>query len=166
METTQRNERRRDRHVRRLSQRALREAGTPTNVGRALGKAQSTISHESTTRTNPTIQAALELLIRLRQHPDVDPTALRLAMDEALDLEDLTLADDETLIARGLWLMPEENRSDALEDDASYLDPHTHAEALRRHSRIAAELAAILDELAYREIDLHQLYFESRAAAA
>lgn len=166
MDRTRGIERRREQHARRLSQTALREAGTATEVGRALGKARSTICHEASTRTNATLQAAVDLMIRLRQHPGVDPAAVRRVLDEACDLEDLTAADDETLIDRGIYLMDAENETCRAEAVASLIGPEAHAEALRVHGWKAIELAQILTELGYRDIDLHAEYRARRAQGA
>lgn len=162
--TTKRREHRRSRHATRLARESIAHAGTPTNVGKALDRATSTVCHEAKDRENPVLRDAFALLVRLNAHPDVSGRAFAERVTEAVDLAEITEADTDTLIARGLWLMPEENASDSVEDNASYLDPHTHAEALRKHASIASELAAILDELDYRGVNLHALYASKVAA--
>lgn len=165
METTRATERRRERHTRRLSQRALREAGHPKDVGAALGKARTTICHETSTRTNQIVQAAADLMIRMRQHPKVDAKAVRRALDEACDLEDLTAADDKTLVARGLYLIDREDTLEARENAAAKTGV-SYWDALGAEGWCQIELMQIGIELEYRGIDLLELHAERARAAA
>lgn len=165
MDSTKRRERRRDRHVRRLAQTAIREAGTPTKVGDALGVAPSTACHWTGMRTCPELRDALTLMIRMRQHPDVDWRAVRRAMDEAFDLEDLTAADDETLVARGLYLLEREDELEAAENRAAKTGVR-YWDACRDEGWCQIELAQIGVELGYRGIDLLAVHRARSGAAA
>lgn len=165
METTRRTEHRRERHATRLARRSIGEAGGPTKVGKALGRSTSATCHDAKDREHPDLRAAFDLLVRLNAHPEVSGRAFAEAVQEAVELAEIVHAEDGVLIERGVWLLEEENARDAREDSDSLLGPAAHAEALRRHASVAAELASILDELAFRGIDLHQQYAQRRNAA-
>lgn len=162
--TVRQQETRRQRHTAQLAQRAIREAGTPTRVGHAIGRSLSTASHYATDKVHPEFRDAFTVLLNLSQHPGVSGRAYAEAVSEAVELDEIVPAEAETLVARGLYLLEEENRRDSVEDDASMVSPPEHAAALRAHRDAASELAAILDELWFREIDLHALYRARRNA--
>lgn len=166
METTRRRERRRTDHARRISMAAMREAGSPADVGRALGKSPSTVRHERTSRTNPVIEAACDMLMRLRQMPGCDPAAIRRRLDEAMDLEDLTAADDETLIERGIYLIDHEDEVQAEENSACRMGGDGYWEACRKTGVLHTELSLIGIELAERGVDLLDTYRGRKAGRA
>lgn len=157
MEKTRQRLARSKRHSEQLARRALKEAGTRRAVSRALGRSESTISHEVTDRFHPDLAKAFTVLLNLIGYPGVDGRAFAEACAEAVELSGIILADDEVLIDRGLFLLEAENRIGYAEDIAS-LSGHGHAEALRKVASASAELASIIDEMAYRNVDLHEEY--------
>ena len=161
MEETRKRQRRVERHARRLAQESLAAAGSRTNVGKALGRSRSTISHEVTTRGHPVLEEAFGVLLNLLAHPGVCGRAFVDRAAEALELNDILDADTETLVARGLWLVEHENHFDALEDLASIKTAAEHMEACARHGAALLELRAIEAELLTPErgrLDLLALY--------
>lgn len=156
---------RRVRHAEQLARRSLKEAGSRRDVAGALGRSESTVSHEVTDRSHPTLTAAFDVFLQLNQYPGVSGRAFAEAAMEAVELRDIIEAETEVLVERGLYLMDAENNSDAVEDRASMVGPLEHAEALRVHASKAMYLAMILDALRYRNIDLHALYREQGAAS-
>lgn len=158
MEAVRQTERRRDRHARRLNQDAIRGAGSPTKVGRALDVSRTAVCHWTSDRVNPALREAFGVLLRLDAHPEVSGRAFAEAVSEAVELSEVVHAADEVLVARGVYLMVEENRSCQAEDEASLIGPEAHSAALRKHGNHALELAGIIDELLFRRIDLHAEY--------
>lgn len=167
METMRRKERRRDRHATRLAQRAIREAGTPTKVGEALGVTRSAACHwgrENGDRTHPALRDAFAVLVRLDAHPEVDGRAFVQAASDAVELSELVHAEDGTLIARGLCLLEKEDHAQAVENTAArtcigYWD------ACEATGNLHVELAQIGRELEARGIDLCTRY-RDRAVSA
>lgn len=166
MDTTRRRERRRTRHSTKLARRSIGEAGSPTQVGKALDRSPSTVCHEAKDREHPALRDAFAVLVRLDAYPGVSGRAFVEACAEAVELSEIVHAEDATLIERGVWLLDEENRRDGEEDSDALVGPERHAEALRRWVSIASELAAILDELVFRGIDLHAEYRAARMEVA
>jgi hypothetical protein len=158
MDTTRSLKHWRDRYSSGLAKRALSDAGPRVHVARILGRAESTIRNECTTRENNAIRSALDIVLRLVVGAGASARAFAEAVLEAVDVGELLLAETETLIARGLYLLPEENRRDALEDDMSLVGAALHADALRAHRDAAGELASIIDVLLLRGVDLHAEY--------
>ena len=169
LETMEKMRKRRDRtrrHAKRLARRAVREAGTRRDVARALGKSESTVSHEVTDRFDVDLARAFEKMILLDGHPGVDARAFSLACTEAFELAPIVLTNTGRLIERGLYLMSWENVAGQREDDAS-ITRKGHPEWLRRVADASLNLAMIIDELETPErglISLHELY-EERASA-
>lgn len=163
METTKRRYRT-TRHAERLARRSLADAGSRRRVAQALGRSESTISHEVTDRSHPTIRAAFELLLSLDGEPGVNAVAFAEAAAEVVELSEVVNAASETLIERGIHLLGQENELGFREDMAA-LTGDGHAEALRRVARASAALARIIDELELRDIDLHALYRAREVAA-
>lgn len=147
------------RHAERLAKRSLREAGTRRAVARAVGRPESTVRHETTSRANPELAKALELTIVLNGHPGTSGRPIVEAMLEAVELSDIVTAEDATLVERGLYLLDHEDQLEASENRAARAGASArYADALRSEASVQMELAAIIDELAYRRIDLLELY--------
>lgn len=149
------------RHLERRSRHAIRWAGPRTAVAKALGKSLSAVSHEANDRANPDV---LVLLKALTECTETTARSFAEAVAEVVELREIIEARDAVLIERGLYLMDRENESCAHEDRAALLGVTEHAESLRRHGSDVLELASILDELAFRGVDLHALY-RAKAAA-
>lgn len=148
------------RHSIRLAQEALRGAGTRRDVARALGRSESTVSHECTTRAHPELARAFEVAILLNGHRGTSARALLESMAEAIELSEIATAETETLVERGLFLMDKEDRLEAAENLAAKSGVD-YARALRAEASAQNELAAIIDELATPErgsIDLLVVY--------
>lgn len=153
------------RHGERLARYSLAAAGRRSDVARALEKSLSTISHEVSDRCNPDLAKAFTVFLSLATRPGTSAAAFAQAVLEAQELVDVISAETETLIERGLFLLEEENRRDAVEDIASLRGSREHAEALRAHGAVVLELPGIIDELLLRNVDLHEVY-RARGAAA
>jgi hypothetical protein len=145
------------RHAQRLGRTAIRDAGTRTDVARALGRSRSTVSHEATTRSHPELAKALEITILLNGSRGTSARALSEAMAEAVELSDIVTAEDATLITRGCYLLDREDLLEANENRAAKTGAG-YSEALRAEASAQMELAAILDELDYRGVDLLALH--------
>lgn len=160
MEAIRKKERRRDRHGMRLARRVIKDAGSPTKVGEALGVTRSAASHwgrDEGDRVHPALRDAYAVLLRLDEHPDVDARAFVRAAAEAVDLSELVHAEDETLIARGFYLLDREDSTQAAENTAArtcvgYLD------ACEATGHLHIELAQIGRECEARGFDLCALY--------
>lgn len=151
-------------HATRLAQRAIREAGTRRDVAVALGRSQSTVSHETTSRAHPELVKALEAVMLLNRGRATTARALIEGLDEALELRDIILEDAARLIARGRVLVEKVNQRDAHADTAALLGDAEHAEALRSLGSACFELAAIEDELRTSERGGISLLAEYRRA--
>lgn len=164
METTRRTEDRKTRHAKRLARRSIGAAGTPTNVGKALERARSTVSHEGTDREHPALRDAFAVLLRLDAYPEVSGRAFAEAVSEAVELSEIVHADDETLIARGLWLLDGEDPAQGRENTAARLGLG-YWDACEATGQLHVELAQIGRECELRGIDLLKLQRERTAAA-
>lgn len=153
----------RKRHARRLAMEALDRAGSRTAVARALGVARATISHECTSRPNRTLEGFFDLFLNVNACPDAAARAIADAVNEALEVRDIISADTETLVERGVYLVEQENRLDALEDTASLRSTLSHAAAGKTHASALFELAAIEHELLVRRVDLLAVYRERQS---
>lgn len=144
------------RHSLRLAQQSIAYAGTRTDVARALGRDRSTVSHECTTRSHPVLAAAFDLFLGLVDSPGVSGRAFAEAAAEAVELREVVAEETAKLVERGLFLLDDLGRRLAGVYRQSLLGPLPHAESLRPLASVASELAAYLDELSLREVDLHQ----------
>jgi hypothetical protein len=153
MEKTRRRLDRARRHAERLSQEALKGAGSRRAAGQALGRSESTVSHECTSRAHPAIAEVMSMLIMLNGFPGTTGRAIRNAVVEAQELHDIVHADDETLIARGLYLLAKEDLLESAENGAAKARTG-YSEALRAEGHAQIELAAVMDELEYRGLCL------------
>lgn len=153
----------RKRHARRLAMEALDRAGSRTAVAGALGVARTTISHECTSRPNRTLEAFFDLFLNVNTCPDTTARAIADAVNEALEVRELMGADTATLIERGVYLVEQENRLDAIEDTASLRSTTSHAAAGKAHGSALFELAAIEHELLARRVDLLAVYRERQS---
>lgn len=159
--------RRAESHAKRLAHRSLRSAGQPKDVGRALGKSRSTIAHEITSRFNPELKRAYEMTILLNGHPGTNGRAVAEAMLEASELTDIVMAETETLVSRGLFLLDQEDLKEGAENRAAKAGVD-YSDALRAEASVQMELAAIIDELRTHErgsIDLLAVYRRTRRDA-
>lgn len=150
MEQTRRLVRRMDRHADRLARHALAEAGPRNRVALALGKSESTISHEVTDRVNPELRDAFRIFLNLNGHPGVSGRAFADAVNEAIELSEIVLADTDTLLARGVHLLSQKAGLVIGEIEASHTGDG-HSAVLRKLGSVLLELAAITDELATPE---------------
>lgn len=157
MENTKKRMARAQRHAERLGRAAVRDAGSRTDVARALGRSRSTVSHEATTRSHPELKRALEIAVLLNGGRGTSARPLAEAMAEAVELSDIVTAEDATLITRGCYLLDREDLLEADENRAAKTGVG-YAEALRAEASAQFELAQIIDELAYRKIDLLALH--------
>ncbi len=142
----------------------MRDSGRRTDVAAALDRSLSRVSHEATKQVNPVLRDALGMLLGLIDGEGCSPYAFAEVVSEIIELRDITEAETDTLIVRGLRLLEWENQIGLTEDLAS-LTGHGHADALRRVAMASNELAAILDELELRGVDLHEL-FRAQAVAS
>lgn len=190
MDKTKKRLMRAKRHAVRLSQYALAGAGGRRAVARALGRNESTVSHQCTSRASPELlefftalltddRAAVSggrtfrvfceafgLWMRLMGSDAVSGRAFAEACLEAVELREIVMADDEVLLERGLYLLEQEDVVDSLEDIATKRSTKSHAASLRTHASVAAELATIEDELLARHVDLLAVYRERARRAA
>lgn len=164
METTRKRERRRARHVLSLSRRAIREAGTPSHIGEAVGVTRSAASHWTSDRVNPVLRDAFALLIRLDAHPGLSGRAFAEAVAEVVELSEIVHVSDAVLIERGVYLLGWITEAGRRERVAG-LRRRGHADELRRVASAAAELAQIMDEATARGMDLY-VRFDARELAA
>jgi hypothetical protein len=125
-------------------------------VAAALGKSLSAISHEVTTRCNPTFARAFALYLAL-DAPNTSGRAFAEAVQEARELRDLITAETATIIARGIFLLDREDELEGAEN-RSAKGGRGYAEALRAEGWAQIELAGIIDELEHRAVDLLGLY--------
>lgn len=153
MEKTRKRLGRTERHARRLARRSLREAGPLADLSRATGRAVGTLGHDITDRMHPDLVRAYRILLNLNGHPGVNGRPFAECVTEAVELSDIVVAEDATLLARGLHLLDREDQLEALENAAAKSGVG-YAEALRAEASAQMELAAIIDELTYRGIDL------------
>lgn len=151
MDKTKKRLDRAKRHARRLAMQAIDGAGTRRDVAEAIGRDESTVSHEATSRANPVLHEALAMELMLDAHPATTGESIRRAFYEARELHPILLADDETLIDRAMYLIVQE---DCLERDENRAAKTRdgYSEALRAEGHAQIELAAIIDELELRGI--------------
>lgn len=159
MERTRRELERKKRHARSLAQYAVGEAGTPTQVGHALGVAPSTVAHYASDRVHPALRDAFLVLMNFAQHPGVDPEAFVQACDDAVEFGSVVMRETDDLVRDGFQLLDLENEHGCEEDRAS-LRGVDHEIWLLRHSRTQVKLSRTIRELRLRGVDLHQLYRE------
>lgn len=151
MDTTKKRLDRAKRHARRLAMQAIDGAGSRRAVAEAIGRNESTVSHEATSRANPVLHEALALEIMLDAHPATTGDSVRRAFYEARELHPILMADSGTLVERAMYLIVHEDRLEAAENGAA----KTHvgySDALRAEGHAQIELAAIIDELDLRGI--------------
>ena len=164
MEKTRLRRLRTERHAHRLARDVLRHAGKQEAVGHAIGRSAGTLAHYCTDRPHPMLVKAFEVLIQLNGTPGVNAQAFAEAASELVELSDIVMAEDDTLIDRALYLLAWENEAGFREDQASMVSEEDHAEWLRKVGSASNELASLLDELRYRGIEVHSLFRERGAA--
>ena len=164
MEKTRKRKVRIKRHAERFARDVIRRAGKQADVGRAIDKRPGTLGHYCTDRPHPVLVEAFEVLIQLNGTPGVSAQAFAEAASELVELSDIVTADTPVLIERALYLLEWENEVGWREDQASMVGKGEHAKWLRVVASASSELASLLDELRYREVDAHELFRERGAA--
>lgn len=164
METMKRRERRTRRHAERLGVRALRGTGKIRDVADVLGRSPGRAGHNMKDEAHPTVRDFVSLVLTMSGSSAIRLRPVLEALEEAVELNDILRAPTATLIDRGLYLLDHENDVGAHEDRLSMVGAG-HSDALREVAEVSRELAAIIDELAARAVDLHALYRERAAAA-
>lgn len=164
MEDTRKRERRRSRHARNLARCAIAEAGTPTKVGEAVGRAPSTVAHWTSDRECPEVRDFFEMAVRISQHPDLDADALLQRLDDAIAFDSLVMVDTDRLIEEGLYLKDFENEVGAREDCASMVSDAEHEKWLARVERASARLRRVSAELRERGVSLDGEYRRRRVS--
>ena len=164
MEKTKQGWRRKG-HATALAQRAIRDAGPRRAVAAALGRSESTVSHEARTpgRAHPDLQRAFELLLALSAHPGVSARAFAEAAAEVVELRELVAAETKALVERGLYLLDREDDLECAENRTAKRGGD-YAGALRAEGWAQIELAQIIDELAPRGVDLMAEYRRRRVS--
>ena len=157
MHKTKERRLRTERHSKRLAREVLRRAGTQEAVGRATNKSPGTIAHYQNDRPHPVLVEAFDILISLNGTPGVSAQAFAEAVNELVELSDIVTADDAVLIERALYLLRFEDEAGFHEDQAAMISEEAHAKELRVVASASAELASLLDELRYRNIEMHEL---------
>lgn len=149
METTRQREIRKERHVVGLARRSIRGAGTPSAVGRRLGRATSTVCHDGTDRMHPVLAAAYRLAMQIPS-PETTLRPFVHAVRSLLEIREIVTADTPILTARARYLLDKEDDLNAAADKAARRSRATFTDALRAQATASEELADILDELDYR----------------
>lgn len=153
MDKTKKRLDRAKRHARRLAMQALDDAGTRRAVADATDRDESTISHECTSRPNRVLHEAFAMEMMLDRHPATTGEPIRRAFYEARELHPILMADDETLVERAMYLIVQEDALEAAENGAAKTRDD-YADALRAEGHAQIELAAIIDELEMRGLDV------------
>ena len=165
METKRGRKIRTERHVKRMAVDLYRNSeATLGQAGRARGRSPGTMGHYFTDVADPKLRSILTDLITGLVREGVSPAVVLANATEAYELHYIVPADTATLTERCLYLLEWENEAGAREDQAAMVGKGEHAKWLRVVASASAELASLLDELRYRNVDAHELFRARRAA--
>ncbi|MEM7416811.1 MAG: hypothetical protein AAF389_14995 [Gemmatimonadota bacterium] len=149
-----------------LGRRGIREAGSRERVAKVLGRSPSSVSYDSTTRTNPEVARFYrEVLVPLAESPTTTARALAYATVAVVDAIEWHDQPTATLVDRALYLMDRlPTYRQAVQDAAISGDDQAHAEAHEKYGTASTELGGIAHVLRARGVSLLEYYRRRKAS--
>jgi len=148
----------------RLARKSIRGAGALDDVARALGRSRYTVCRYGTERWHPDLKKAFEVAVLMNGQPGVSVRELEEATTELRHFSDVLMAEADTLVERGLYLMAARHRWNLDETVAAETDDPSFEEKLEREGHGQIELAAISRVLRdVHDIDLRVRYRGARS---